>query len=450
MRLALATLALVACVPSRAAMYGPVDRDLQRRLGVAVPWQSGSTDPRVPAAVAALLREPLDLDAALRIAMAHNRHLQANFEELGIAAAGIAEATVLPATEIDLNHKFALDGSGSETEVEVVQDVLDLLQIGQRRGIARAEIAAARARATASAIDLAMDVEVAYYGVVAATQEVELRQTAFDAATASAELTERMRAAGNTAQLALVRDRDRREQTRIDLARAEVELIERREDLNALLGLSGKDTAWTVAEKRLPEVPAEVPELDTLEQDAVTESLELTALRGDAEAASRRVGRARLRAFFPGLGAGVAISRRDGGDWEAGPALRIALPIFDQQQGPRAQANAELRRARQELTATAVDLRAEARAAREVALGSHDEARHIKDVILPLRNEILDQLVRQYNAMNASTFELLEAKRELVDAGSQYIDALRRYWTAMARVKALRRGVLPAHEEESR
>ena len=64
-------------------------------------------------------------------------------------------------------------------------------------------------------------------------------------------------------------------------------------------------------------------------------------------------------------------------------------------------------------------------------------------MILPLRNEILDQLVRQYNAMNASTFELLEAKRDLVDAGSQYIDALRRYWKATARVKALRRGVLP-------
>jgi cobalt-zinc-cadmium efflux system outer membrane protein len=437
----IAVLMVGGCVPSHSTMFGPVDRDLERRLGLDVAWQT-DVDPRVPEAVAALLDEPLDVDAALRIAMAQNRHLRAAFAELGVAAAGLAEATVLPPTEVDIDHKFGISGDGSETEIEVVQDVLELLQIGQRRGVARSEIAAARARATAAAVDLAMDVEVAFYDVVAAQQELELRQTAFDAASAAAELTERMHAAGNTTDLALVRDRDQREQARVDLARAEVAVVEEREALNAALGLSGEDTSWTVA-TRLPEVPRDAPALDDLEQDAVAQSLDLVALRADAETAAGMVGLARLRAVLPGVGAGVAASRRDGGDWEVGPVLQVSLPIFDQQQGPRAKANAELRRTRHEITGTAVDLRAAARAARAVALEAHDEAVHIKDVILPLRNEILDQLVRQYNAMNASTFELLEAKRDLVDAGSQYIDALRRYWKATARVKALRRGVLP-------
>jgi outer membrane protein TolC len=48
--------------------------------------------------------------------------------------------------------------------------------------------------------------------------------------------------------------------------------------------------------------------------------------------------------------------------------------------------------------------------------------------------------VLQYNAMNASTFELLTARREMVDVGQQYIEALRRYWRAMAEAKALQRG----------
>ena len=439
----LACVVLAGCVPSRSTMFGPVERDLQRRLDLQVSWHGDGTDPRVPAAVAGLLAKPLTLDTALRIAMAHNRHLQAELEELGIAASSIAEATVLPPTEIDLSHKVALSGSGSETEITIVQDVLDLLQLGQRRGIAHAEVAAARARATAAAVGLALDVELAFDDVVAAGQERELRQTAFAAASASAELTDRMRAAGNTTVLALVRDREVREQARVDLARAEVMVEQRREALNAVLGLSGDDTGWTLAEPRLPEVPAAVPALDDLEQVAVGANLELVALGADAEAASGRVGRARFRALVPALGVGVAVAKRDEGDWEAGPAVRIGLPLFDQQQGPRARANAELRRARQELTATAVDLRAEARSARSVAREAHDEAVHIRTVILPLRNEILDQLVAQYNAMNANTFELLEAKRQLVDAGSQYIEALRAYWSAMARVKALQRGVLP-------
>ena len=38
-------------------------------------------------------------------------------------------------------------------------------------------------------------------------------------------------------------------------------------------------------------------------------------------------------------------------------------------------------------------------------------------------------------------FELIVARRELADAGHQYLDALRRYWNAMSEVTALRRGV---------
>jgi hypothetical protein len=43
--------------------------------------------------------------------------------------------------------------------------------------------------------------------------------------------------------------------------------------------------------------------------------------------------------------------------------------------------------------------------------------------------------------MDADPFQVIAARRELVDAGHQYLDALRRYWDAMAEVDALRAGV---------
>ncbi len=439
---------LAACLPTRSAVFGPVDQEVDRRLGLSVEWRDSSSDARVPAAVVSLLGSPLTLDAVLRIAVANNRHLQAEYDGLGIAAGEIAEATVLPPTSVDLNHKYAVRGSGSETELDVVQDILDLLQIGQRRGIASAELHGAQARAIAATVDLAADVEVAFYDVVAAQQDLELRQTAFDAASASAEVIERMHAAGNTSDLALARERDLREQTRIELARAQVAVEVSREGLNRLLGLSGAHTEWSVA-GRLPDVPADAPELDDLEPQAIANSLDLVALRADAEAAAGRVGYARLRALLPELGVGVSVARRDADTWEAGPALRVGLPIFDQQQGPRAKARAQLHRARNEHTATAVDVRATARAIRQRALGAHAEARHLLDVVLPLRQRVLDETLLQYNAMNATTFELLAARRELVDAGRQYIDAVRRYWSAMAAATALRRGGMPASHQES-
>ncbi|MCA9673408.1 MAG: TolC family protein, partial [Myxococcales bacterium] len=152
---------------------------------------------------------------------------------------------------------------------------------------------------------------------------------------------------------------------------------------------------------------------------------------------------ARVRAFLPELGVGAAAARRDGGDWEAGPALRIGLPIFDQQQGPRARAHAEVSRAHHLADAFAAELGAEARSVRERAEATYKTAVHLRDVVLPLRQQVLDETLKQYNAMNASTFELLSAKRDLVAAGARYVDALRDYWLAAADAKALARGGLP-------
>lgn len=435
-----ALLALGACVPTRAATFGPVDREVERRLGVGATWHS-TTDARVPDAVAELLRKPLDRDAAVRIAIATNRRLQAQYDELGIAASEIAAATVLAPTEVDLSHTWTIGGGHGETEIEVTQDVLDLILMPKRRGVAHAAIAASRARAVAATVELATRVEAAWVDVVAAQQELELRQTSFDAAASSAEIVERMHAAGNATDLSLARERDQREQARIELGRAQAAVELQREALNEALGVTGRDTYWTVP-ARLPDPPEQAPSLDGLERDAVAASLDLAAARADAEAAAGRVGIARTRAWLPELGVGASVARREG-EWEAGPALSIGLPIFDQQQGPRARANAELRRARNLAIATATELRARARATRQRVLEAHAEARHLATVVVPLRQQILDETLKQYNAMNASTFELLTARRELVDAGRQYIDALRRYWRADADARALARGALP-------
>jgi len=436
----LALILAAGCVPSNTSVFGPVDREIERRVGVGAMWHENA-DPRVPAAVASLLQKPLDRDSVVRIALATNRRLQAQYDQLGIAASDIAAATVLSPLEVDIETKLS-SGGIDEIELDVTQDILDLIQLPQRRGVARAGLEAARARAVAATVELVARAERAYLDVIAAQQELELRQTAFDAAAASADIAERQFAAGNIAEVALIRERDQREQARIDLGRAQVEAEARREPLNDVLGLSGAETKWTI-ETRLADLPAEMPALDSLERDAIASSLDIAALRAEAEAAAGRLGIARLRSWLPELGVGVAADRAAGGDWGAGPALSLGIPLFNQQQGPRARANAELRRSRNEAIATAVELRARAREVRQRVLGAYAEARHLRDVVLPQRQRLVNETLKQYNAMNASTFELLSSRRDLIDAGRQYIDAMRRFWRASADARALARGAMP-------
>jgi outer membrane protein, heavy metal efflux system len=436
----LALILAAGCVPSRTSVFDPVDREIERRVGVSAAWHENA-DPRAPAAVASLLQKPLDRDSVVRIALATNRRLQAQYDQLGIAASDIAAATVLAPLEVDLEAKMSRGGDVHEVEVDVTQDILDLIQLSQRRGVARAGLDAARARAVAATVELVARAERAYLDIVAAQQELELRQTAFDAAAASADIAERQFAAGNIAEVALIRERDQREQARIDLGRAQVEAEARREPLNDVLGLSGAETKWTI-ETRLAELPAEMPALDAIERNAIASSLDIAALRAEAEAAAGRLGIARLRSWLPELGVGIAADHKDG-EWDAGPAISIGIPLFNQQQGPRARANAELRRSRNEAIATGVEVRARAREVRQRVLGAYAEARHLRDVVLPQRQRLVNETLRQYNAMNASTFELLSSRRDLVDAGRQYIDAMRRFWRASADARALARGAMP-------
>src|SRR5665647_1215933 len=109
------------CVPSRTEVFHPVDREIERRIGMGTTWG----DERVPAAIEQLLKAPLDRDAAVRIALAKNRRLQAQYDQLGIAAGDVAAATVLAPMTVDLQYKIALEGDGSELEVEAIQDILD-------------------------------------------------------------------------------------------------------------------------------------------------------------------------------------------------------------------------------------------------------------------------------------------------------------------------------------
>jgi hypothetical protein len=131
----------------------------------------------------------------------------------------------------------------------------------------------------------------------------------------------------------------------------------------------------------------------------------------------------------------------DGDRRTIGPLIKLGIPLFDWRGGDRMRANASVTRAEHELSATAVELRAAARSARVTALAAYQETRHLFTVILPLRQQILDETLKQYNAMNADPFALLMARRGLVDGGDQYLDALRRYWNAMSAVSALQRGV---------
>jgi outer membrane protein TolC len=75
-------------------------------------------------------------------------------------------------------------------------------------------------------------------------------------------------------------------------------------------------------------------------------------------------------------------------------------------------------------------------------VSTHARAHQYETVIVPAQRTVLDQTMLQYNAMQIGIFQLLQARRELLDVELSRVDTLRDYWSAIAELQALTQGRL--------
>jgi cobalt-zinc-cadmium efflux system outer membrane protein len=147
---------------------------------------------------------------------------------------------------------------------------------------------------------------------------------------------------------------------------------------------------------------------------------------------------------------GVSAERESEGDWEVGPALALPVPIFSQGQPAVAAAEARVRQAMNDHHAVSVRVRSAARAGYARLVAARRRAEYYQKVVLPLRRQVTEHTQRRYNAMLVGAFELLSAKREEIEAGRAYIEALRDYWLARARVEGVLAGRVGEEEGDPR
>lgn len=441
---ALAALAMLGgCARMKPGLgFDDVQASVADRTGMSVHWDSGSpSDDEARIAVRRLLADELGAREAVQIALLNNHDLQAVYEELNLAQADLVEAGLLRNPVFSGEVRWATDGGGTGVALDLSQDFLSLLFIPLRKGRAEAQFEAAKLRVTGEVLDLMGRVQAAFYAVQAGEQLLEMRRTVVDATAASYELAKRLHAAGNNRDLDVANERALHEQSRLDLAAAEAEGVQRRERLNELMGVWGTDTRWRVG-ARLPELPAEAAKSERLEARAIESSLELGLARREIEVAARTLGIARPFGGIDEVDVGVAAEREPEGGWSVGPSVSFPIPIFDRNGPEVASARARLRQAQQRYLASAVRLRAGARAAHAAVVAAAERAAYCQHVLLPLRQRIVDETQLQFNAMQVGAFQLLQAKRDQIESGALYIGTLHDYWQARARLDLILAGRL--------
>ncbi len=379
------------------------------------------------------LGRPLDMDAAVRIALVNHPGLQATYWDVGIAQADLAQASRLHNPAIGFKR---VSGQGDvEIERSLTFDLVGLLTLPLAARMEAQRYEAVRRDVGAAIERHALAVRLAWIDAVAARQDLDYARRVNAAAEAGADLAGRMARAGNLAKLDLAREQVFHAESAAALARADRQAMAARETLARLLGVWGADTQFTLPE-HLPDLPAAPAELVDVERIALAQRLDVQAARADALATARSLGLSRTTRFVNALELGYAGKSETGAPSARGYELSLEIPLFDWGDARVARAEATYMQAVQRVAEAAVTARSEARASYLAYRNAYDVARHYRDTVIPLRKQISREVLLRYNGMLASTHELLADAREQAAAVNAAIAAQRDFWTAHAELEA--------------
>ena len=433
-----ATVAVVAgCTstnPQKA--FDDVAQTVGSRTGHTVRWmRNDGENEDIEKAVDALLKTNLTASSAVAIALLNNRSLQAEFEEIGVSQAELSQASRLRNPEFE--GLWRLPDRGPKVvnaEYGLAQDFLDLLMLPARKRIAARNLEATKLRIAHQVLTLAEEAQAVFYAVQAGQQLTNRLALIAEVNEAAADVAKRQHAAGNITDLELQSEQAVYAQSRLDLARAQLQLRADREALNRTLGLWGAQTGWQV-ESELPPPPEKELAMENIENLAISRRLDLAATRAEIANVQGALKLKKSVRWLPAVSVGVNAEHETDHTWVVGPSLSLEVPIFDQGQPELARLASEYRRAARNFEALAVNIRSEVREARDALMAARDVVQYYQKVLLPQRQRILRETLLQYNAMQVSNFVLLSAKEREAAAERETIEALRDYWIARARLE---------------
>ncbi len=402
---------------------------LQERGGPSVQWSQYQNSPGDSTKINEWLESPIGPDAAIRIAILRSPKLQQEYARLGLARAEVLEAVEISNPRISLLRQNVSPGDGVQRSFEFSMPLIDLILLPSRTKLAHADFERARFDTAKAVLDVALDVESAWYGYVGAQQVADMRNAVANAANVSAELAERFYAAGNISELQLNQELAAASEARLEAGAAMVDAAQHRLTLTNLMGLDSNESPWSALD-RLPLPVAEEDEAEDLVAIAREKNLELLAARQQVLVMQASYKSTRNWRWLGGSEIGYEREKESDGSRKSGPSLALELPIFNQGQAKLSRSQAMIADAVARLRAAELGIENTIRTNAN-AVRAHNEAVGIfRNSLIPQREKVLARSQQEQNFMLIGVFELIQAKTKEYDAYQGYLEAVRDYWQA--------------------
>jgi outer membrane protein TolC len=414
-----------------------VQTTVSSRAGQTVLWQRDAKSRSEAARLTEqLLRQPIDVDDAARLALLNNANLQASFAELGIAEANAVQSSLLRNPFLHASVQTPRGQGTNALDFALSWDLLGLFTLPLRQDAAEHAKNVARLKAAMRTLELAASARSTWYSYLTARETADWLQELTEASDLIAEIARRIEAAGNQGGLVRANTEAANLESRYILedAKARTEAA-----LSQLLGLMGLSQVPSFPDTlpRLPDIDPAAPSRDELE----AKHLDIALLKAELARAEKQIAGADRTAWTDGLELGWDWSRETDGAWQDGPSIGIRLPLFDTGVERRAAVGFEVERLQAALVARREGLQREAKLVESDMKRARSRVEHLRDTLLPLLSEAQDTALLEYNAMHRSAAQLLDLKRRELAAIQQLVQGLGAYWQARTAVEALHLGV---------
>jgi len=355
-----------------------------------------------------LLDDGLSEDEAVAVALWNNAQLQVDLAALGFARADLIEADMLANPVFSL--LFPIGPKALEMGLDVPVDFI--WQRPRRLAAAKLDAQSISENLIDHGLALIRNVQTTYADLWSAEEHVRLAEQNAQLQIQMVELAHAQLRAGDISELEA-------SNVYVDSLRAadivkvfSEEAAVSRHQLNALLGLISDDARFDITPSKI--APEAEVSIDKLLKTAIAARPDLRAAELDIEAAGERMGWEKSKVYNL-----IAIidAKDEGADsLTVGPGLALEIPIFNQNDGQIARAEAELQQAARQYEAVRQDIILQVRQAQTRYVSAHDEFELWDIGIVPALGTAVERARKSLAAGEGSYPSVLEAQRKLVEA----------------------------------
>jgi len=419
--------------------FAEVERFAREQTGSEVRWlRSDPEREAMRTEVDRLLAQPLAIDDAVRIALGYSPAFQSLLAEAAVASADATGSARIGNPVFTFERLFRSGAEGRELDIgrSLGISLFDLLFLPARLEQAEFRQQQTRLQSSIALLSTVTEVRQAWVDAVAARQVAHYREEVATAAGTAAELARRMQATGNFSRLQRAREQALAAEETANLIRARQNATAAREALIQRLGLTPSQAQALRLPDQLPALPEAPIDEATAGAALLDNRLDVRIARTDLERTAKSLGLTQVTSVVNGLHVAGVRNSETGESSQRGFEVELPLPLFDFGDAARASSEARYLSAFNRTLEVANNASSQVRVAYEGYRSAYDLARHYRSEVVPLRQNITEESVLQYNGMLIGLFKLLAAARAQSASVVQAIEAERDFWRAEAALKA--------------